>query len=84
MRALNDEEIGASITKAHNGNIRGSDFIEEARPAVKAQYQQDIEGFIEWGNSACPHAGPVDDDPTQEKKYCNSCWQSLKQLVEEK
>jgi len=37
-----------------------------------------VKKVVEWVNEHCPHAGPPGDDPTQEKKYCNACWQALK------
>ncbi len=69
MRQLNDEDYICECY-AHDCN------------QLKAQHQQDIKDFIEWGEEECPHTSNI---PTayMQKHSCRSCWESLKQLAKE-
>ena len=52
--------------------------VENRHVFGKAVAEAQLRKVVEWGMEHCPHAGPPNDDPTQEKKYCNACWQALK------
>ncbi|KKL08934.1 hypothetical protein LCGC14_2570860 [marine sediment metagenome] len=79
-----DEEISKAITEAHKGNIRGSDFIEEVRPATEATARHAIGKVVEIigkkGKPFIVHS----DDPKQAGRgimIYPEVWQELKGLL---
>ena len=84
MRILNDEEIlELDFTYERPFPYTSGDIDRHYRQVVaKAQHQQDLKDFIEWGKETCPH--DLFGEGTQCYKHaCDMCWESLKQLVEE-
>ena len=49
------------------------------RNIAKAQHQQDLKDFIEWGEEICACKG---EWLYIRRRQCEECWESLKQLVE--
>ncbi len=72
-----EEEIRHPLLeKIHKTNVY---YLRELKSQVEEAVKDERERIILWGHEYCPHAGPPNDDPTQEKMYCNACWQALKE-----
>ncbi len=88
MRLLNDEEIQELWIDALKANPHWEvDAIGLFGVIAKAQHQQDIEDFIEWGEEECfdhPYSSRAKGEAYNRKRHrCPECWQALKQLKRE-
>jgi len=76
MRILNDKEI-EDVLGCWCGQMH------EYKAVAKAQHQQDLKDFVEWGEELCTeHYHPSSMHPAAfGRGNCLECWLSLKQLV---
>jgi len=56
--------------------------------SARAQHQQDLKDFMEWGDEPCPHCIGLTEveqlmGRSVAKRECDDCWDGLKQLCEE-
>ena len=81
MRLLNDEESPyfteyLRMKDSENGSESVNEF-EAFKAGNKAQYQQDLKDFIEWGDEACCEVDHVHTAGIYNRKFCLTCWASL-------
>ena len=89
LRILNDEEIldlcGFSTDEALADLLpideNSTQLTSCAKSSAKAQFREDIKGFIEWGLETCIEH-PKSYCKTTQRRLCSECFLSLKQLVE--
>ena len=83
---LSDEEISITIGQAYtNSKLSLIDFsmLERDKAVAEAQCLADLEWFVKWGDSFCPHrdadfpSQPVPQELRLEKRDCRDCWQKL-------
>lgn len=77
MILLTDDELRAGLDDTDKAAADA--MCLEYWYVVEVVAEAQLKKVVEWGNGHCPHAGPPDDDPTQEKKHCNACWRTLKE-----
>ena len=75
MRELNEVEIRALPKTMLHGVTVLPDVVKHA------QFQADMEGFIEWGDEECPHRSS-NAKYFKPRKVCCKCWQALLGEVE--
>jgi len=81
MRILNDEEI-VKVYSGSETSFAADDPIRYGKAVARAQHQQDLKDFVEWGEKDCdehPYSSRLKSEEFNRKRHrCFECWESLK------